>query len=228
MATDIGQHQPHARALPGFGASAGAADPACGGGQPSKSASAPVIAVLAYDTQYSEYIPRLLPFKPELKEVLEADAVRHQEHARFNSALQAGCFLLSVRAAGLAAGPLAGFDSDGVDDEFFPDGRLKSFLLVNIGKPGDNPWFERLPRLEYEEAVSHLSGLPGRAAATEQIRPPAPPAAAAPFAPLSAPAQGQELRRESGMLQINYEVLRKSQEVSSCRRGPAQGRFVTS
>lgn len=125
-------------------------------GNRAKSASAPVIAVLAYDTQYSKYIPRLLPFKPEHKETLEADPVGHQEHARFNSALQAGCFPLSVRAADLAAGPLSGFDSDGVDQEFFPDGRLKSFLLVNIGKPGDNPWFERLPLLDYEEAVSHL------------------------------------------------------------------------
>ncbi|MEV5478597.1 malonic semialdehyde reductase [Streptomyces sp. NPDC052207] len=125
-------------------------------GNRAKSASAPVIAVLAYDTQYSEYVPRLLPYMPEFKDTIEADPVKHQEHARFNSALQAGYFLLSVRAAGLAAGPLGGFDSDGVDKEFFPDGRLKSFLLVNIGKPGDSPWFGRLPRLEYEEVVSHL------------------------------------------------------------------------
>ncbi|MFE3021081.1 malonic semialdehyde reductase [Streptomyces sp. NPDC059256] len=125
-------------------------------GNRAKSTSAPVIAVLAYDTRYSEHIPRLLPFMPELKDVLEADPVLHQEQARFNSALQAGYFLLSVRAAGLAAGPLGGFDAQGVDKEFFPDGRLKSFLVVNIGKPGENPWFERLPRLDYEEAVSCL------------------------------------------------------------------------
>ncbi|MFD7893741.1 malonic semialdehyde reductase [Streptomyces sp. NPDC059568] len=119
----------------------------------SKSASAPVIAVLAYDTEYTEHVPRLLPFRPEMKEILEADPAHHQEQARFNSALQAAYFLLSIRAAGLTAGPLGGFDTAGVDREFFPDGRLKSFLVVNIGKPGDNPWFERLPRLDYEEAV---------------------------------------------------------------------------
>ncbi|MDX3853459.1 malonic semialdehyde reductase [Streptomyces sp. AK02-01A] len=122
-------------------------------GNRDKSASAPVIAVLAYDTQYTEHVPRLLPFRPEIKEMLEADPVHHQEQARFNSALQAGYFLLSVRAAGLTAGPLGGFDAAGVDREFFPEGRLRSFLVVNIGRPGDNPWFERLPRLEYEEAV---------------------------------------------------------------------------
>lgn len=118
-----------------------------------KSASAPVIAVLAYDTQYTEHVPRLLPFRPEMKEALEADPAHHQEQARFNSALQAAYFMLSVRAAGLTAGPLGGFDAPAVDREFFPDGRLKSFLVVNIGKPGDNPWFDRLPRLGYEEAV---------------------------------------------------------------------------
>ncbi|MDX3077883.1 malonic semialdehyde reductase [Streptomyces sp. MI02-7b] len=118
-----------------------------------KSASAPVIAVLAYDTQYTEHVPRLLPFRPEMKEMLEADPVHHQEQARFNAALQAAYFLLSIRAAGLTAGPLGGFDAEAVDREFFPDGRLKSFLVVNIGKPGDDPWFERLPRLGYEEVV---------------------------------------------------------------------------
>ncbi|MGW3626525.1 malonic semialdehyde reductase [Streptomyces sp. NPDC000880] len=119
-----------------------------------KSASAPVTAVLAFDPHYTEHVPRLLPFRPEMKEILEADPDNHQEQARFNAALQAGYFLLSVRAAGLAAGPLGGFDADGVNQEFFGECRWKSFLLVNIGKPGENPWFERLPRLDFEEAVS--------------------------------------------------------------------------
>ncbi|MFD4944668.1 malonic semialdehyde reductase [Streptomyces sp. NPDC058409] len=125
-------------------------------GNRAKSASAPVTAVLAYDPQYTEHLPQLLPFRPDFKEILEADPVKHQEQARFNAALQAGYFLLSIRAAGLAAGPLGGFDPDGVDKEFFSDCRWRSFLLVNIGKPGSDPWFERLPRLDYEEAVGLL------------------------------------------------------------------------
>ncbi len=41
-----------------------------------------------------------------------------------------------------------------VDREFFPDGRWRSFLVVNIGRPGGkNPWFERLPRLDYHQAA---------------------------------------------------------------------------
>lgn len=68
--------------------------------------------------------------------------------------MQAGYFILGVRAAGLAAGPMSGFDKAGVDAEFFPDGRLKSFLVVNVGRPAEEgAWFERSPRLDYEDVV---------------------------------------------------------------------------
>ncbi len=37
--------------------------------------------------------------------------------------------------------------------EFFPDGRWKSVLVVNIGHPGPDPWFGRLPRLDHADAI---------------------------------------------------------------------------
>jgi hypothetical protein len=43
----------------------------------------------------------------------------------------------------------------GLDAEFFPDGDWRSILVVNIGHPGDSPWFDRLPRLDYQETVRH-------------------------------------------------------------------------
>jgi len=64
--------------------------------------------------------------------------------------------LLGVRAAGLAAGPMAGYDGDGVDGEFFRTARWKAILVVNIGHPGENAWFPRLPRLEYDQVVRHV------------------------------------------------------------------------
>ncbi|HEY9393807.1 MAG TPA: malonic semialdehyde reductase, partial [Nocardioides sp.] len=67
--------------------------------------------------------------------------------------LQAGAFILAVRAAGLAAGPIAGYDTAGVDKEFFPEGDWTTKMIVNIGHPGENPWFDRLPRVETEAAV---------------------------------------------------------------------------
>jgi 3-hydroxypropanoate dehydrogenase len=77
-----------------------------------------------------------------------------QDTGSFSAALQVGYFLLAVRSLGLVAGPMAGFDKAGVDGEFFADGRLTSLLVVNIGHPGEAPWFDRLPRLAHESAVS--------------------------------------------------------------------------
>ena len=117
-------------------------------GNKAKTATAPAVAVLAVDTQFHEHIPQLLPFRPELK-----DAFAANDTMRFSGALQAGYFLLAVRAHGLAAGPMAGFDAAGLDAEFFPDGRWKSVLVVNIGHPGPDPWFGRLPRLDHTDAI---------------------------------------------------------------------------
>jgi 3-hydroxypropanoate dehydrogenase len=48
---------------------------------------------------------------------------------------------------------MAGFDAAAVDAEFFPEGRLHSILVVNIGHPGEDPWFDRLPRLDHADVV---------------------------------------------------------------------------
>ena len=122
-------------------------------GNKEKTASAPAVAVLAQDTEFHEYVPTVLPFRPELKDVLAANDAMRDTMGGFNSALQAGYFILAVRAAGFAAGPMGGFDAAGVDAEFFPDGRWHSILVVNIGHPSQDPWFDRLPRLEHEDAV---------------------------------------------------------------------------
>jgi 3-hydroxypropanoate dehydrogenase len=122
-------------------------------GNKGKTLSAPAVAVLAVDTQFHEHIPTLLPFRPELKDVFEANDEMATSTSRFNSTLQAAYFLLSVRAHGLAAGPMAGFDAEALDADFFPDGRWKSILVVNIGHPGEDPWFDRLPRLDHDEVI---------------------------------------------------------------------------
>jgi 3-hydroxypropanoate dehydrogenase len=125
-------------------------------GNRAKTASAPVVAVLAADLQFHQHIPAMFPHKPEMKDAFEANQEGREQHALFNATLQAGYFLLGVRAAGLAAGPMSGFDSAGMDKEFFPDGRWKSILVVNIGHPGPNAWFDRLPRLDYDQVVKHI------------------------------------------------------------------------
>ncbi|HEY2203616.1 MAG TPA: malonic semialdehyde reductase [Pseudonocardia sp.] len=126
------------------------------GNNKAKTLAAPAVAVLAYDSRFHEFIPTVFPIRPEMKDVFDGDADRREGHARFNATLQAGYYLLGVRAAGLAAGPMAGFDAAGVDGEFFPDGRWKTLLVVNIGHPGEDAWFDRLPRLDYDEVVRHV------------------------------------------------------------------------
>ena len=125
-------------------------------GNKAKSLKAPVNAILAADTEYHEYIPRLAPFMAAMKDRLAANPDLRQQQARFNAALQAGYFIVGVRAAGLAAGPMGGFDAAGIDREFFPDGRWRSILVVNIGKPADDAFRPRQARLEFAEVARIL------------------------------------------------------------------------
>ncbi|MEU4712457.1 malonic semialdehyde reductase [Micromonospora purpureochromogenes] len=124
-------------------------------GNRAKTATAPLVAVLAADVDFHHRLPELFPHRPEAKDWL-ADRAERVAQARFNATLQAGYFLLGVRAAGLAAGPMAGFDAAGVRREFFPDGRHEVLLLVNIGRPGPDAWHDRLPRLAAEEVIRTL------------------------------------------------------------------------
>jgi len=124
-------------------------------GNRAKTVSAPAVAVLAIDTDFHDKIPELLPFRPELRDAFVADAENRERVATFNGALQAGYFILAVRAAGLAAGPMLGFDGPGIDAEFLAGRSWKTILVVNIGKPGTDPWLDRLPRLAHEDYVEY-------------------------------------------------------------------------
>jgi 3-hydroxypropanoate dehydrogenase len=124
-------------------------------GNRAKTATAPLVAILAADTGFHEHLPRMYPHRPQAKDWFDGpDAAAGREaHARFSAGLQIGYLIIGIRAAGLAAGPMAGFDALGVDREFFPDGRLRALLVVNIGHPGRDAWRERLPRLRADEVL---------------------------------------------------------------------------
>jgi 3-hydroxypropanoate dehydrogenase len=121
-------------------------------GNRDKTASAPLVAVLAADTEFHENLARTFPHFPGARSMF-AEPEGREQAARFNAAIQIGYFLLGVRAAGLAAGPMGGFDAAGLDEEFFTGTGWRSLLVVNIGHPGENAWFDRLPRLELDEVV---------------------------------------------------------------------------
>lgn len=123
-------------------------------GNQEKTRTAPLAAVLAADIDFHEHLPVVFPHKPGAKESLDGDEEVRERLARFNAGLQVAYFIIGVRAAGLAAGPMTGFDPSGVDKEFFPDGRHRSLAVVNIGHPGPDAWFDRNPRLPADEVIT--------------------------------------------------------------------------
>ena len=125
-------------------------------GNRAKTGSAPLVAILAADVDFHDELPRVFPHAPGARDVFAANEPAREANARLNGALQVAYFILGVRAAGLAAGPMTGFDAAGVEREFFPDGRHRVLVVVNIGKPGENAWYDRLPRLDYDEVVTSV------------------------------------------------------------------------
>ncbi|MEU9046946.1 MULTISPECIES: malonic semialdehyde reductase [unclassified Kitasatospora] len=123
-------------------------------GNKAKTSTAPLVAILAADNEFHEELPTQLPHFPQAKDVFFAERPVREQSARLNGALQAAYFIIGVRAAGLAAGPMTGFDAEGINKEFFTDGEHSVLAVVNIGKPGDEAWFPRAPRLEYDQVVT--------------------------------------------------------------------------
>ncbi|MGK5534013.1 malonic semialdehyde reductase [Streptomyces sp. URMC 129] len=121
-----------------------------------QTAAAPLTAILSVDLRFHEKLPKLFPVVPGLKDVAYADPAGRAEAGVLSAGLQIGYFVLGVRAAGLAAGPMTGFDAGAVDKEFFGDGRQKALVVVNIGRPSATAYNPRLPRLDFEEAVTVL------------------------------------------------------------------------
>jgi 3-hydroxypropanoate dehydrogenase len=121
-----------------------------------KTMAAPVTALLAYDLEFYENLPELFPFAPA-KSWFEGKPEFSAETAFRNSSLQGAYFIIAARACGIDCGPMSGFSSEGVDKEFFPEGRLKSNFLCNLGY-GDPTGLPgpRAPRLSFDVACQIL------------------------------------------------------------------------
>jgi len=126
-----------------------------GEGNKAKTLAAPLTAILAADHDFHEKFEKTFPHAPGVKDWFAEEESRVQA-GRFNGALQVGYFILGVRAAGLAAGPMTGFDADLLNKEFFGDGKASVLAVVNVGKPADNAWFNRNPRLAFDEVVTSV------------------------------------------------------------------------
>ncbi|GGS90202.1 malonic semialdehyde reductase [Streptomyces chromofuscus] len=122
-------------------------------GNQAKTAAAPLVAILSADNEFHEELPRLFPHFPQAKDAVFGDRAVRESNAALNAALQAAYFIIGVRAAGLAAGPMTGCDFDAVRKEFLDDDHTP-LMVVNIGRPGPDAWHPRSPRLAYEEVVT--------------------------------------------------------------------------
>lgn len=116
---------------------------------------APLVVLLAADREFHEKLPEVFPHAAGLREVLAPQAAERARQARFNATLQIGFLIVAIRAAGLAAGPMIGFDAPAVNREFFPDGTREALLVCMIGHPRPRT-HPRLPRLGYADVVSEV------------------------------------------------------------------------
>ncbi|MDX6739374.1 malonic semialdehyde reductase [Actinocorallia sp. A-T 12471] len=123
-------------------------------GNKAKTASAPLVAIVGYDTDWHEELPKVFPHAEGAKANFDNAAEIRHGMGSFNASLQIGYLIIAIRAAGLAAGPMAGYDAEAINKDFFGDGAHKVLAVINIGKPGPDAWFPRSPRLDYDEVVT--------------------------------------------------------------------------
>jgi 3-hydroxypropanoate dehydrogenase len=121
-------------------------------GNKAKTASAPLVAVLAYDGEFHEQMPKVFPHFPGAKDLFTDETKRH-DFARSQAWLQAGYFVLGARAMGFAVGPMTGFNAATLDADLLAGTTLKSICVVNVGVPSAEAFKPRLPRLAFDEAV---------------------------------------------------------------------------
>ncbi len=129
--------------------------PALSRGNLEKTMTAPVTAIVAYDSEFYEKLPQLFPHA-DARSWFTSSPSLAEETAFRNSSLQGAYLILAARLIGLDAGPMSGFKSDVVDAAFFADTPIKSNFLVNLGYGDPSGNFDRLPRLAFEEAAAIL------------------------------------------------------------------------
>lgn len=124
-------------------------------GNVDKTMAAPCCVIVAYDTRFYEFMPQLFPARDFSATFAGNDALIADTATR-SSTLAGAYLILAARSLGLDAGPMSGFDKDGLEAEFFPDGRWKANFLCNIGYGTQDQLFPRNPRLAFDQACLDL------------------------------------------------------------------------
>ena len=120
-------------------------------GNVEKTMAAPATAIVGYDTEFYEQLPRLFPHSDARAWFVGKEALIETTAFR-NGTLQGAYLMLAARALGLDCGPMSGFDNAAVDRAFFPGGKVRSNFLCNLGYGDPEALFPRSPRLDFDEA----------------------------------------------------------------------------
>jgi 3-hydroxypropanoate dehydrogenase len=124
-------------------------------GNVEKTMAAPVVAITGYDLEFYDHLPFLMPHV-DAKSWFSGNAELAARSAAQSGTLQVGYFIIALRALGLDAGPMGGFDPAKVEAEFFPEGKIKANVIINIGYGDDAKLFPRSPRLSFAQMAKIL------------------------------------------------------------------------
>ena len=118
--------------------------------------AAPVIALIAFDEAFHQHLPRTFPHNPGAQAFFTGNAPMSQATALRNGTLQAAYFILALRAVGLDAGPMSGFDAEKVQAEFFADTPLRINMVCAIGHGDPEKVYGRSPRLDFDDVAKFI------------------------------------------------------------------------
>jgi 3-hydroxypropanoate dehydrogenase len=124
--------------------------PALAAGNLQKTMTAPVTAIIAYDLEFYEHLPRLFPHA-NAKSWFAGKEAHIRETAFLNGTLQGAYLIMAARAVGLDCGPMSGFDRALLDEAFFAGTTWKSNFLCNLGHGDPLKLFARSPRFDFDD-----------------------------------------------------------------------------
>ncbi len=121
-----------------------------------KTMQAPVCAIIGYDLEFYEHLPRLFPHNPSARSWFAGNESTIATTALRNGSLQGAYLILAARALGLDTGPMSGFDNAGVDKEFFAGTTYKSNFICSLGYGDPAGVYPRGPRFGVDEMAKIL------------------------------------------------------------------------
>ena len=121
-------------------------------GNMEKTMTAPVTAIVCYDSYFYDKLGQLFPHA-DAKPWFTSSPEFAEKTAFRNGSLQGAYLMLAARAIGLDVGAMSGFDNAKVDELFLFGTGWKSNFLVNLGYGDPAGLFPRSPRLSFDEAA---------------------------------------------------------------------------